>query len=133
MRYNCAGAMDHLGDDRCAEPLRRLLDDPVPRVRRMALHSLACDACKIAPLRRGADVVALMVERALEDPSINVRRHAAAGLTGYSDPRTVSALETLVARETDPSLLQIARRGLAGRAAPTSAEGDRGGVGSALS
>lgn len=117
VRYNCAGALDHLGDDRCAGPLRRLLNDPVPRVRRMALHSLACDACKLAPLRRGEDIIALMVERALEDPSVKVRRHAAAGLADSSDARAISALETVVARETDPSLLRIARRGLAGRAA----------------
>lgn len=116
VRYNCAGAIDHLGDDRCVEPLRRLLNDPVPRVRRMALHSLACDACKLAPLQSGADIVALLVERALEDPSINVRRHAAGGLARYSDPRAASALQTLVARETDPALLRIARRGLANRA-----------------
>lgn len=30
VRYECAGAMDHIADDRCVEPLRRLLDDPCP-------------------------------------------------------------------------------------------------------
>lgn len=31
VRYDCAHALDHLADERCIEPLRRLLDDPVPR------------------------------------------------------------------------------------------------------
>lgn len=50
VRYDCAGALDHLADERCAEPLWLLLSDPVPRVRRAALHSLSCEACKIVPL-----------------------------------------------------------------------------------
>jgi hypothetical protein len=119
VRYDAAHAMDHLADERCAEPLRRLLDDPVPRVRRIALHSLTCDRCKTAPLPECGDLMALVIEQALHDPSIQVRRHAAYALGGDRDdpgasydPRAVAAIETLLARETDPALLRGARSAL---------------------
>lgn len=50
VRARCAEALDHFGDERCFEPLRRLVLDAVPRVRRVALHALNCDTCKLAPL-----------------------------------------------------------------------------------
>lgn len=110
VRYNCAGAMDHFADDRCVEPLRYLLNDAVPRVRRMALHSLTCAACKMVPLEANDDIIAVLTEHALADPSINVRRHAVSGLGGYChDARAVSTLETLLAQETDPVILRNAR------------------------
>ena len=63
VRADCAGAHDHFADERCAEPLRRLLSDPVPKVRRMALHSLSCDACKLVPLEVTGDLVAQLIEK----------------------------------------------------------------------
>jgi hypothetical protein len=110
VRYDCAHALDHLADERCVEPVRLLLDDPVPRVRRMALHVLSCDACKMTPLQREEDLVARVIDHALADPSINVRRHATTSLSNFcADPRASLALETLVAQETDPALLRQAR------------------------
>ena len=42
IRRRCAGTMDHHGDDRCVFNLTdRLLTDPVPYVRREAVHSLS--------------------------------------------------------------------------------------------
>lgn len=113
VRYDCAHALDHLADERCVEPLRRLLDDPVPRVRRMALHVLSCDACKLHPLRTEDDLIARVIARALADPSINVRRHATVALGNFcADVRAGLALETLVAQESDAALLREARRAL---------------------
>jgi HEAT repeat protein len=109
VRFDSALALDHLADSRCAEPLREALRDPVPRVRRAAIHSLSCDACKAAPLEAEADVVALVVAHALEDPSIRVRREAATALGGLHDRRAVSALEELVGRESDVTLVRNAR------------------------
>ena len=112
VRQQCAGLMDHLGDDRCIEPLRRALHDPIAGVRRLAIHALGCQPCKLAPLR--ADIAGLLIERALSDPSIRVRRVAVhmLGLQPY-DARAVTALQTLLARETDAPLLSRARRALA--------------------
>jgi HEAT repeat protein len=113
VRYNCAGALDHLADERCVEPLRELANDPVPRVRRMALHALSCEACKLVPLQTDDDLVALMIDRALTDTSIQVRRHATAGLGGCChDARAVQALQSLLERETDVAIRRNARRAL---------------------
>jgi len=111
VRKQCAGLMDHLGDDRCVEPLRRTLNDPIAGVRRLAIHALGCQPCKAAPL--AADIVSLLIERALSDPSIRVRRVAVhmLGLQPY-DGRAVEALETTLAQETDPGLLSRARYAL---------------------
>jgi HEAT repeats len=76
VRADCAGALDHFADERCAEPLMRLLSDPIPKVRRHALHSLSCDACKLVPLEVTDDLVARLIEMTLYDPNIRVRRAA---------------------------------------------------------
>ncbi|HEX5503992.1 MAG TPA: HEAT repeat domain-containing protein [Thermomicrobiales bacterium] len=121
VRHDCAQAVDHFADARCVGPLRRLTDDPVPRVRRVALHSLSCEECKLTPLPAGGDVVATLIDHALADPSINVRRHATYGLgTRGDDPRAVAALRDLLAREPDRAIQRAARQGLrrAGAAPP---------------
>jgi HEAT repeat protein len=110
VRFGAAQAMDHFADARCAAPLRRCLSDPVPRVRWAALHSLSCEACKLAPIAAGQELVELVIERALADESIRVRRVAAYTLGGSCyDQRAVAALRTLLARETDTALLRNAR------------------------
>lgn len=121
VRFLVAQAMDHYADERCATPLRRLLDDPVPRVRCAALHSLGCDDCKLAPLPKPGDLVERVVTMTLHDDSIRVRRVAAYNLgTLCADARVISALHMVLEREADPVLLRAARWTLAqqGDAAP---------------
>jgi hypothetical protein len=104
-RFLTAQAMDHFADVRCVEPLRRLLHDPIPRVRWAALHSLACEACKLEPMAAPEDLVSELVDMALHDPSIKVRRVAAYELgTACPDARALTALETLLARDTDRAI-----------------------------
>jgi HEAT repeat protein len=50
VRWWCLQLMDHVGDEQCIEPIIRALDDPVPRVRKMAKHALECEKCKQSPL-----------------------------------------------------------------------------------
>jgi hypothetical protein len=76
IRAECAHAMDWLADERCSSALLRLADDPVARVRWFALHSLACDDCKLTPLPDCPDVIPLLVAKAKDDPSERVRRRA---------------------------------------------------------
>jgi hypothetical protein len=110
VRFGVAQAMDHFADERCAAPLHLLLSDPVPRVRWAALHSLSCEACKLAPIATNDDLVELVIELALNDPSIRVRRVAAYTLGGDCyDPRAVAVIEQLLARETDEAILRSAR------------------------
>jgi HEAT repeat protein len=121
VRKNCAGLMDHLADDRCIEPLRRVLNDPIVGVRRLAVHAIGCQPCKQTPLH--ADILSLLIERALSDPSIRVRRVAAhlLGLQPY-DARAVEALEAILDQQTDPKLLSRAQYAL--KEQKNKAEGD---------
>jgi HEAT repeat protein len=105
--------LDHFGDEHCFEPLLRLVSDPVPRVRRVALHSLGCDACKVMPLPRHCDVLALIIDRALNDVSISVRRAAVSALNQYChDPRAVEVLNLLADQERDRAILGSVDRAL---------------------
>jgi hypothetical protein len=109
-RFLAAQAMDHFADSRCAAPLRQLLRDPVPRVRWAALHSLSCEECKLTPITTNDDLVELVIELVLSDPSIRVRRVAAYTLGGNCyDRRAVAALEQLLAHATDAVILRSAR------------------------
>jgi HEAT repeat protein len=111
--YDAAHALDHFADDRCTGPLRRLLDDPVPRVRRMALHVLSCDACKLTPLSVLDGLADVVIDRALADPSINVRRHATVALGSFcQDVHVRPVLQSLAVRENDPAILREARQAL---------------------
>jgi hypothetical protein len=112
VRRACAQFMDHAGSDPCVDALllaaRR---EPVPAVRRVAVHSLSCQRCKVSPL--SVDGVAALIERALSDTSISVRREAVAGLTLQPpDPRAAAALRAIMERETDAKLLWLARYAL---------------------
>src|SRR5207244_4049857 len=103
-----AGLMDHLGDDRCIEPLQRALNDPIAAVRRLAVHAIGCQACKRTPLQ--ADIVSLLIDRARSDTSLRVRRAAVhmLGLQPY-DARAAQALAAILAQEMDAGLLSRAR------------------------
>ncbi|MBV9848194.1 MAG: HEAT repeat domain-containing protein [Armatimonadetes bacterium] len=103
VRRLCADLMDHHGDDRCVETLRQALHDPVPRVRRQAVHSLSCQRCKTCALTVG--VVPVLTDVALTDENMWVRREAVCALAFQPrDARAAAALRVLLARETDPKI-----------------------------
>lgn len=85
VRYDCAHALDWLGDDRCVSALLELLRDPVPRVRWIALHSLRCDECKLQPLQPRPELKRIALELASHDPNRRVR-HAAREIAGLAQP-----------------------------------------------
>ncbi len=100
VRRACASLLDHLADDRCVVPLSEALRDSDEQVRRSALHSLTCDACKPSPLQ--GDLVVPLIKRALHDRNIRVRRVATGVLGDYvHDDRAVAALRTIHAQDTD--------------------------------
>jgi HEAT repeat protein len=79
----------------------------------MALHALGCDACKLRPLPRDCDVLALIIDHALNDPNITVRRHAASELGQHGhDPRAVEALTLLADHDHDAAILRSVQRAL---------------------
>ncbi len=108
VRRSCADLMDHLADDRCTEPLVRLLNDPVEAVRRLAVHALSCQGCKVCPLH--VDIVGHLIEKIKTDRSVRVRRVAVHQLGCQpSDPRAITALNTIIAGESDAGMLSRAR------------------------
>jgi HEAT repeat protein len=109
VRRGCADLMDHLGDDRCIEPLIQRTADPIANVRRQAVHSLSCQRCKPTPLQ--VDLVSLLIERATTDPSMKVRQEAVFGLSMQpSDARAIALLETILMDATNTAALPKAER-----------------------
>ncbi len=108
VRRECADLMDHLADNRCVDSLVRLLNDPVIAVRRLALHALSCQGCKVCPLE--VDIVAHLSRLALEDKSIAVQRVAVHQLGCQPPtPRAKQTLQQILAERRDPKLLSRAR------------------------
>jgi HEAT repeat protein len=101
VRRGCAGFMDHQGTDLCVPLLYEVArHDPVAAVRREAVHALGCERCKPSPLH--TDGTAFLIERALHDVSIKVRREAVSGLKMLQpDFRTARALHTILDHDTD--------------------------------
>jgi HEAT repeat protein len=49
VRWWCLQLMYRVGDEPCFKQIVRALDDPVPRVRAMALYALECERCNQSP------------------------------------------------------------------------------------
>jgi hypothetical protein len=121
VRFECAHALDTYADLRARDALAPLIDDPVPRVRWMAMHALACDACKIEAPPFAEAICERIAVHALEDDSIQVRRHAAWQLALCGGPLAVRTLDVMLDREADPAIRRnamAARRKLLAAQAP---------------
>jgi hypothetical protein len=81
VRWWCIQVLDHVPDERAVAAVAPLLDDPVPRVRRQAVHALACGACKPGWDGELPEQIAAKLNRlATEDPSAKVRGEASLAL-----------------------------------------------------
>jgi HEAT repeat protein len=111
VRAESVALMDHLADDSCSASLQTALGDESARVRRLAVHSLGCQRCKVAPL--SLDVVGLLIDRIANDASIRVRRVAVHQLgLQPRDPRAIVLLRNLLLSEGDAKLRSRARHAL---------------------
>jgi HEAT repeat protein len=112
VRQGAAGYLDHHADDSCVSKLTALaLHDPVPYVRRVAIHALLCQRCKPAPLT--GDVLPLLLRVAREDPTPRVRAEALWGLSQQPrDARVVQTLTTILRGETHPKVRGLAHYAL---------------------
>ena len=91
--------LDRISDEESLAALVPLLRDPKSDVRLWAVHSVACDHCK-TDVECPVDVVPHLVERALTDESVRVRRMAVIMLgSEFADPRALPALERLAAAD----------------------------------
>ena len=108
VRRECAGYMDHNGTDACVPRLQFVaLNDPIPVVRRSAVHSLTCQRCKPCPLI--GDIAGFLIEVALSDSNLHVRREALYGLCWEpSNAQAVAGLRQIMETESNDYLLKMA-------------------------
>ena len=103
IRAACVLGLDHHADARSLPALLKALRDPLARVRRLAVHAIGCQACKVHPLR--IDVTGLLVRRLRVEPSPRVRRVIAHMLGNQPpDARARRALATIVRGSRDARL-----------------------------
>ena len=104
VRMYCTQALDHLVDGDSFPLLVGLLGDEDARVRRHALHALACDRCKTTTCRpEKAEVLPAAIATLQGDPDPYVRVAAAevVGRWTHDDAAATAALTS--ASTTDPS------------------------------
>lgn len=107
-RRLCLDYLDHLAGPEAAETFAAALDDPVPRVRRHAIHALTCEACKPGPW--WVDAVTPLRRVVTHDPSPKVRFEALRALLGQLDPSGRAGAIQAVIDAGDWSLLnQVVR------------------------
>jgi len=116
VRRWCLFFLDHYANDASMAVFAAALRDPVDFVRNIALHSLACEACKSEELCV-ADVVPGLIDVVTRDPSPDLRTKAIPMLLRLSatDPRARAAVEGVAASDPDSLVRQAASDALAGR------------------
>jgi len=112
IRRACTAFMDHHGTEICVAPLtERLLTDPVPAVRREAVHALACQRCKSSPLE--ADITLLLIDIYQNEPSRKVRYESLYALTQrMPDDGIRDLLFSILNEETDEKSRKLAHSAL---------------------
>ena len=108
VRFECAHALDTFGDASVRPALARLMDDPVPRVRWMAMHGLSCHACGEKPGALEAEIRERIIDAATHDPSPQVRRHAAVALGLAHEAAGAPVLDAMLSRESDAKTQRMA-------------------------
>jgi HEAT repeats len=104
VRAQCCNVLDHVMDEASTPALVASLDDPVPDVRRAALHALACDRCKRGGCRPPAAAVlpaALAILDADPDPHVRAAAAELAGASAHTHSAAAAALQR--AADGDPS------------------------------
>jgi HEAT repeat protein len=77
VRWWCVQLLDHVPEPRAIDLIVPMLDDPVARVRRNAVHALGCAACKpTADVCLTTKTLARIRELADSDPNGKVRDEA---------------------------------------------------------
>lgn len=88
VRWWSVQLLDHCPEDRATAVVAALFDDPVPRVRRNAVHALGCRACKPSAVPApGPALLARLQQIADGDPNAKVRAEAARSVARLSAPQ----------------------------------------------
>ena len=115
IRRECLGVLDHVANDDSIDVFRLALNDPVPRVRLIALHGLSCEQCRTGELCV-EDVVPDLVRTMLEDPNAKVRHRAVEVVSRIApvDERVERALRRAAEGDADDLVRQIASAAVTG-------------------
>jgi HEAT repeat protein len=116
VRRECLGVLDHDANDASVDVFRAALGDPVPRVRQVALHGLACERCREEALCV-TDVVPTLVHALEHDDNAKVR-HAAVGILlslSERDRRAGDAIRDAMEHDPDELVRRAARAASEGR------------------
>jgi hypothetical protein len=115
-RRECLFFLDHHANDESMDTFAVALADPVDFVRNRALHSLACESCKVGPLG-SAEVLPAVVAVLEHDPSPDLRAKCLPVLVRLSrdDPAARDALERTAAEDPDELVRRAAADARAGR------------------
>jgi HEAT repeat protein len=100
VRRFAARALDHVAlEDETVEALVALIHaERIPKVRSAAVHVLACEGCKPKGCSLSADVVGVLIDVLLNDPSADVRRQTLEGLrVAPPQERVMAALHAALA------------------------------------
>ena len=86
VRWWCLQLMDHLADESFIPAILPLLNDPVAKVRKHAVHALTCDVCKPdkCGLELSESVRLQIMDLAATDPDKRVREEAHRGLSSWA-------------------------------------------------
>ena len=111
VRQACCVVLDHHLDTDAVPELLANVAHRNRKVRAWALHALACDRCKEGDCRPGAtDVVPVVLDRLVHDPSARVRRMAVLlGLQYLGDSGVVRALAEAALADPHPRVRRLAR------------------------
>ena len=104
VRYHCVRLLDHFLVPEALSELLGMLRDPDARVRRSALHALACDRCKEGECRPGeAEVLPEALRLLHEDSSDHVRTMAIEVVGQYVHTHPLAARALVETHTHDPS------------------------------
>jgi protein-S-isoprenylcysteine O-methyltransferase Ste14 len=115
VRRGCLRCLDHYANEASALVFARALHDPVEPVRHTALHSIACETCRVDDLCV-ADVVPHVAEVLAADPSPELRHKSIPVLLRLADrdQRARAAVERAADEDDDPLVREVARLALDG-------------------
>jgi hypothetical protein len=108
VRFECLGLLDHLAEEESVPAMIAATSDPVPRVRRMAVHALGCQGCKLSSLC--ADLNAVFLPIAENDPAWRVRQEAVISIAQQeATDRSRATLRKLASADPHPTVRKQAR------------------------
>ena len=116
VRRECLSVLDHHANDASSEVFRAALFDPVPHVRVIALHGLACERCRVGELC-ASEVVTDLIAVLDGDPNPKVRHGAVLVIAWFvgRDARVVEVLARVAREDGDPLVRRVALAVVEGR------------------